>query len=81
MSTDIDYTPRQRAALGATPGICRALNPQRTFMCELDADHDEDGECNDPYGCGATHDDVRAARFALTAALAGALGADEEAHT
>lgn len=33
---------RRRAALGATPGICRALNPKRTHMCDLDADHDGD---------------------------------------
>lgn len=33
---------RQRAALGATAGICRALNPDRTFMCDLDAGHDCD---------------------------------------
>lgn len=39
---EIDYTPRQRAALGATPGICRSLNPDRTFMCDLDAGHDGD---------------------------------------
>lgn len=37
-----DYTDRQHAALGATPGICRALNPDRTFMCELDAGHEGD---------------------------------------
>lgn len=33
---------RQRAALGAALGICRAFNPTRTFMCDLDAGHDGD---------------------------------------
>lgn len=41
-STVIDYTDRQRAALGAGTGICRALNPSRTFMCDLDEGHDGD---------------------------------------
>lgn len=27
-----------------TDYICRALNPERTFMCELDAGHDGDHE-------------------------------------
>jgi len=38
--SETDFTQRQRDALGDTPGICRALNPDRTFMCELDAGHD-----------------------------------------
>jgi hypothetical protein len=42
--SESDYTPRQLAALGAGEGICRALNPTRTFMCELDAGHDGDHE-------------------------------------
>ena len=37
-----DYTPRERAALGATPGICRALSPDRSYMCDLDVGHDGD---------------------------------------
>ena len=47
----IDYTARQRAALGAGEGICRALNPDRTFMCDLDecgheaGDHSWHGPC------------------------------------
>jgi hypothetical protein len=38
----IDYTPRERAALGGEPGICRALDPERTYMCDLDEGHDGD---------------------------------------
>lgn len=41
-SDAVEYTPRQRAALGAGPGICRALNPERTFMCTLDEGHGGD---------------------------------------
>lgn len=33
------YTEREIAALGATPGICRALSPDRTHMCDLDVGH------------------------------------------
>ena len=33
---------RMRDALGGKPGICRALSPDRTFMCDLDAGHDGD---------------------------------------
>lgn len=40
MSDAIDYTPRQREALGAVTGICRALNSSRTFMCELESGHE-----------------------------------------
>ena len=37
-----DYTDRQRAALGAGSGICRAISLDRMFMCELDEGHDGD---------------------------------------
>jgi hypothetical protein len=30
----------QHQALGATPGYCRALNPERTFMCDQPAGHE-----------------------------------------
>lgn len=40
MSTD--FTARELDALAAKPGICRALNTARTFMCDLDAGHDGD---------------------------------------
>ena len=38
----VDYTQREIDALGGVPGICRALNDERTFMCSLDAGHDGD---------------------------------------
>ncbi len=38
----VEYTAREREALGAGTGICRALNPERTFMCDLDTGHDGD---------------------------------------
>jgi hypothetical protein len=41
---DVDYTPREQAALGGMPGICRSLSPDRRFMCDLDAGHD--GDCD-----------------------------------
>ena len=41
---EIDYTPRERAALGGEPGICRSLSPDRQFMCDRDAGHDGDCE-------------------------------------
>lgn len=41
---EIDYTDRQRAALGAAPWVCRALNPEGTFMCELIEGHEGDHE-------------------------------------
>ena len=40
--SEIDYTDRQRAALGAGSGICRALSDDHAFMCELDSGHDGD---------------------------------------
>lgn len=40
--TGVDYTPRERAALGGVAGICRAINSERTFMCDLDANHEGD---------------------------------------
>lgn len=40
MSTD--FTARELDALGGKPGICRALNRERTHMCDLDAGHDGD---------------------------------------
>jgi len=40
--TEREALQRQRAALGGTPGICRALSPERTFMCDLDIGHDGD---------------------------------------
>ena len=40
--TEIDYTDRERATLGAAPGICRAIDPTKTFICSLDAGHDGD---------------------------------------
>lgn len=38
----VEYTPREKAALGAAPGICRVLNDERTHMCDLDAGHEGD---------------------------------------
>lgn len=35
---------RMRDALGSTPGICRALNEEGTFMCWLDTHPDGDHE-------------------------------------
>lgn len=38
----LEAARRQREALGATPGYCRALNAERTFMCDLPAGHEGD---------------------------------------
>lgn len=35
-----EYTARERATLAAQPGICRAIDPTRTFICDLDTGHD-----------------------------------------
>jgi hypothetical protein len=33
---------REQVALRGDPGICRALSPDRGFMCDLDAGHEGD---------------------------------------
>lgn len=40
--SDVTYSQRERDALGAVPGICRAIDSTRTFMCLLDTGHDGD---------------------------------------
>ena len=37
---DPDYTDRERSTLGATPGICRVIDPTGTFICDLDTGHE-----------------------------------------
>jgi hypothetical protein len=39
---ELTEAERQHAALGSGPNICRALSPDRTFMCDLDSGHEGD---------------------------------------
>jgi hypothetical protein len=40
--SDTNGVSREQVALRGDPGICRALSPDRGFMCDLDAGHEGD---------------------------------------